>query len=566
MSPTAFPLTLTQTPQPAEPYAVLDLLQKQPELSKQHNQLLHICTHQPDMEHKANSYRWLFPEATILQFPAWDCLPYDRMSPKHSIMAERLACLHQLCQQTKSAHLTIILTSANAITQRVLPKEILIESSLTLAEEHTIPRDTLINTLSALGFLRVSKAVEQGEFAVRGSIIDIIPSGYDQGVRLDFFGDDIESMRFFDPLTQTTSADNKSARKNSITLLPASEVLLSDSSIETFRNQYRQTFGAISKANPVYESICNQSSFAGMEHLLPLFYTRLNTLFDYATNPLIIISKEAQQSMHDRMESIQDYYTVRKDTTTPPTHEHMGSHAPLPPDALYITDAGMEHILSHLPCTYLSAFDHALAGSTTIETHYKRSLNLVSIRTQQPTLDPYQQLAELVAGNAASGKHTLLAAMSEGSAARIEQLLTQHNISYKRIADSKALPKLKKDTLGLTVLATEQGFTSPELHLIAEQDWLGERIYRSTRKKRTSEVFLNEANSFSEGEYLVHRDHGIGRFTGLQTLEAGGGKHDCLKLLYDGDDRLFVPVENMEVLSRYGSDEESVRLDKLGAA
>lgn len=546
--------------------------------------ILHIATSDRALESLQQALAFFSPNTEILIFPAWDCMPYDRASPRPIIMAERMKILGILASPNTSKKPRIILTTTSAILQKLPPREIMGRMAFTIKRGEKLKQDALIAYLIEQGYRRVGKAMESGEFALRGGIIDIIPSGMEGGVRLDMFGDIVESLKAFEPMTQIS---NGTIEK--IDLLPVSEVLLNEENITRFRTGYRDLFGAVSKEDPLYEAISQGSSHIGMEHFLPLFYEQTESLIDYCGDTLITIDSEAQTAISERQESILDYYEARKTATSMTSKKNSfvsgAVYNPILPDSFFIMKDAWAKILRERDNLTFSPFNvpviPAQAGiylstDASLESDSRHSFqsrlggNDISINLR-PTLrfvqgqadnSPFVQLKT----QSEKGKPIILACASQGSRERLQTLLMEHNFHNIRIENWREHKNVKGKTIGLAVLPLEQGFETENITIFSEQDVLGERITRAAKKKKSSDVFLQEASNFAEGDLVVHKDHGIGRFEGLITLEVSGALHDCLKLIYAGDDKLFLPVENIEMLSRFGLDEDDIQLDKLGGA
>src|SRR5690242_757006 len=242
------------------------------------------------------------PEVEVLSIPGWDCLPYDRASPALRVMAERLATLSAL--QAKPEKPLLLVATASAATQRMLTPFRIRQLSRRIAVGERVPREALVEQLNALGYQRADTVAEHGEYAVRGSLIDVFPAGEELALRLDFFGDEIDSVRRFDP------ADQRSTDKaEAFTLMPASEALLDPDTIKRFRSRYREKFGATATQDPLYQALSDGRRMAGMEHWLPLLEERLSTLFDHlGENDLLIRDAAADQALESRREAIEDYY------------------------------------------------------------------------------------------------------------------------------------------------------------------------------------------------------------------------------------------------------------------
>ena len=496
----------------------------------------------------ADTLAFFAPEIEVLLFPAWDCLPYDRISPHASIISERMRTLSRLALRSEKNPLIVIATT-NAFLQRVLPQSRLFDAAFEARPGDTIPREKLQDYLVRNSYRRVGTANEPGEFAMRGSIIDIVPPGAERGLRLDFLGDTLETIRSYDPLSQVS--EEKIAQ---IALIPASEILLDETAIERFRTRYRELFGAAAAEDPLYTAISEGRHYAGMEHWLPLFYPALESITDYLPQSTLVFDHTVPELLTERDETIADYYDARKQSKTGFSGDFGGStYRPLPPSYLYLDEAERP-----APQIQLSPFAEADARYD-----YKPAPDLYaeSGAAQQSVFDALKtQIPTKV-----SGETMVIACYSEGSRTRMAALLAEHDITTKPIAN------WREATAGfpgvhLALLGLPRGFTHEKIQVFSEADILGEKIVRKPKRKANAEKFLAEASTLTEGELVVHKNHGIGRFMGLETLVVANVAHDCLKIIYHGDDRLYVPVENLDLISRYGSHEGAVQLDKLGGA
>jgi len=257
------------------------------------------------------------PEVDVIEFPAWDCLPFDRASPALSISAQRLSALFRL--QAPIAGSQLIVTTINAVLQRVLTPFRIRESVREFKVGTTIGHESLAALLTRQGYTRADTVVDHGEFALRGSIVDIFPSSLNEGLRLDFFGDELESLRLFDPSTQMSTGLLKQHL-----LLPASEALIDDASIKRFRGRYRELFGAASTQDPLYEAVSDGRRLAGMEHWLPLFEDKLATLFDYLSDDdLVVMDAGVAAASDERLSDIADYPPLNRSTLRPSSLFHL---------------------------------------------------------------------------------------------------------------------------------------------------------------------------------------------------------------------------------------------------
>ena len=540
------PLTLARVARGSQPLVLADLARAAK------GRAVFIAPDEAAMRALADAAQYFAPELEILEFPAWDCLPYDRASPALSVSARRLAALHRL--QAGKAGAQLLVTTANAVTQRVLTPFRIRESVREFRVGIEIGRESLAALLQRQGYSRSDTVIDKGEYAVRGSIVDIFPSGMDEALRLDFFGDELESLRSFDPTTQMSTG-----RLDSHLLLPASEALLDEDSIKRFRSRYRELFGAHATQDPLYEAVSEGRRLAGMEHWLPLFEDRLATLFDHlGKDDLVVIDSAAQGSIEERLGDLADYFEQRKASAG----QAKGSYRPLAPDALYLAKDEIAAALAAAPAHKASPFPEPDSDKV-VDFGFRAGRNFSAERGRGDNV--YPVLAAHLAETGKAGRRPLLAAYSRGSRARIASILEEAGVRVA-LADSwqEALGLSARGKAAALVLPLEASFANDELELLTEQDILGDRLVRRRKKKKDADAFLAELSALNAGDLVVHMDHGIGKYLGLEPITVGKSAHDCVMLEYAGGDKLFIPVENLEVLSRYGSSEHAVALDRLG--
>ncbi len=517
--------------------------------------LLHAARDDARMARLSEALAFFAPDAEVLRFPAWDCLPYDRVSPNPELVAERIATLARLLEPPRGPR--IVLTTINALVQLVPPRHVFQDSSLTLAVNTTIKPETLVAFLEANGYGRAATVMEPGEYAVRGGIIDLFAAGLPEPVRLDFFGDTIDSIRAFDPTSQRSAA-----KVPGLTLRPVSEVSLDKASIARFRTGWRELFGNAAAEDPVYLSISEGRRHPGMEHWVPLFHDAMETLLDYLPGASVSLDNQSSDVLAARLEMIADHHAARRavprDGETP--------YRPLPPERLYLDLTGWTAMLSSFPQFAFSPFSMP-EGASGIDAGGRPGPIFAQFAPSGaaagPGINVFDQLKAQAERWRAEGRRLVVAAWTRGSRERLGNLLREHGFA-PAMADSW------KDTVGnpasLVVLGLERGFLAESVAVVSEQDLLGERISRPPRRRKRADQFIAEATEIAEGDLVVHQDHGIGRYDGLVTLTVTGAAHDCLRLIYDGGDKLFLPVENIEMLSRFGSEAGGVALDKLGGS
>jgi len=568
--------------------------------------VIHVALDDARAALQADALSFFAPQVEVVAFPAWDCLPYDRVSPHADIVSMRIAALERMRKDFRRP--CVILTTVNALSQKTLPPDVLEQASLSAAVGDTLPIERLRAFLARNGYVNAGTVREAGEFAVRGGIVDLYPPGYDAPLRLDFFGDEIESIRLFDPLTQVTT--DKTDRLH---LGPIAEVILGEASIAHFRSAYRDLFGAVTDKDALYEAVSQGGKFAGVEHWLGLFYPRLFSLFDYLPEGPVVFDYQSEAAIVSRLQQVEDFYQARRslyDAAKRAKKKDSGvPYKPAPVSSLYLSKPDIDEALKGRAVATFSPFklsaienksmscprrraSHlisyekengtpACAGVTTvqierggeqqeslskaIDCQAQRGPDFAASRATKKEDDLYLDLQAYVHEQQKQNRRAVLACYSRGSAERMAGLLRAHGTSAQiHEAGFDALKKLDARLIALVILGLEHGFVAPDLALVTEQDLLGDRLVRAPKKRRMAKEFQLELGTLNAGDFVVHADHGIGRFEGLETVTVLNVPHDCVKLIYDGGDKLFVPVENLDLLTRYGGPESGATLDKLG--
>ena len=516
--------------------------------------LVHVARDDQHLAQLEEQLKYFAPSLDIKRFPAWDCLPYDRVSPSADILAKRLSVLAELLNPATKPFL--LLTTINAVLQRVVPKSLIQGGNFTAVPGQSIKDETLQTFLVNNGYSRCGTVVDRGDFAVRGGLIDIFPPGAEQPVRLDFFGDTLESIRQFDAQSQRSTAQLKS-----LTIHPANEVLLNKASIATFRTAYAEALGGIDLNDPLYESVTNARIYQGMEHWLPLFHSELATLFDYVPEAIWSLSYSTAESMAARHDQVAEFYDARREALG---KQSFGAapYKPLKPERLYISETEWNQLCADRTVLEISPFENPSRDAISFSGKQGRSFAVERAEAGGNIYDAVRQHTEQLRK---ANKRTLISCWSHGSAERLSTILHDHGLAPLVIANNWAeAAKHQIAIVSLIILPLEQGFETFDQAIVSEQDILGDRLVRRARKAKKAADFLSELSSLSPGDLMVHVDHGIGRFEGLRTIEVQGAPHDCLLLIYAENSRLFLPVENLELLSRYGSESEGVLLDRLG--
>lgn len=507
-----------------------------------------------------DTLRFVDPGLPVLDLPAWDCLPYDRVSPGADAAARRLAAMSAMAELRANPHRAAVIVSANALLQRMPPAEQIGAQGFSARPGNQVDMTALTARLETSGFERVSTVRDVGEYAVRGGILDLFAPGWDEALRLDFFGDTLESIRAFDIATQRTTGQRKE-----VSLQAMSEITLSPEVISRFRRNYIETFGAPSRDDALYSAVSEGRRFAGMEHWLPLFHERLDSVLDYLPDAPLVFDHLAEEALGERHALIVDHYEARRTQMEGTELGGAVPYKPVSPETLYLDPKEINAAAAARRVIHFTPF-------ATPETNKARIYHAGAVAGRNfaeeradPKANVFDHAVKHIGALRANGKRVLIAGWSEGSAERLSQILAEHNLgNMARIDTLGELEKLPPEKAGIGVLPLEAGFETPVLAVIGEQDILGDRLVRRAKKRKKASDFISEVAALSAGDIVVHADHGIGRFVGLKTIEAMGAPHDCLELRYAGDDRLFLPVENIELLSRYGSDGPDTMLDKLG--
>ena len=526
------------------------------EVAKANAPVLYVARDDKGVRAMQEALAFFAPKASVISFPAWDCLPYDRVSPNPAISAARMATLAALTGPLSGKPM-IVLTTLNAAMQRVPARELIEGAAFSAGVNERVDEDALRAFLVRMGFTQAPSVTEPGDYAIRGGIIDIYPPGQSGPVRLDFFGDTLDGARRFDVESQRTTE-----KLDRVDLAPVSEVILDDAAITRFRQNYRIEFGAAGTDDPLYEAVSAGKKHAGAEHWLSFFYDDLETLFDYLPGASIVLADQVDAARTSRWETIADQYDNRQEAMT--AKGRLDSvYKPAPPEGLYLDDAAWSADIAKHRVLALSVLPQA-TGPGVIDKGGRIGRDFAPER-QSEQLSLFGALKDHITSERKNAQ-VIMASYSEGARERLEGLLADEGLEGTTpIKDFRDVPEGVGGVF-LSVWPLEAGFKGTykgdAISVISEQDVLGDRLVTRPKKKRRADNFLTETQSLSPGDLIVHVDHGVGRFKGLEVVTALGAAHECLLLEYAGGDRLYLPVENIELLSRYGHDEGL--LDKLG--
>ena len=519
------------------------------EVGKSGAPVLHIARDDRRLTEMQAALAFYAPEMPVVVFPAWDCLPYDRVSPNADICAARMATLAALAHGMPKQF--VLLTTLNAATQRVPARGLLKEASFTARVNSRIDEAALKQYLVRMGFTQSPTVMEAGDYAVRGGIIDIFPPGEAGPVRLDLFGDVLDSARRFDPASQRTTE-----KLDVVELAPVSEVILDEAAITRFRQNYRIEFGAAGTDDPLYEAISAGRKHAGAEHWLGFFHDHLETLFDYVPTATVTLDDQVTPTRLARWTMIEDAYDTRMFALK--QKGRMDSvYKPAPPALMYLDDPTWEAVTADRRVLQFTPLKQS-TGLGVIDAGGRIGRDFAPER-QQENVNLFKSLMLHVKARSSEGP-VVVASYSEGARERLMGLLEDEGAG--EVIPVQNFSRVGKSGLHLAIWPLEKGFETKGLTVISEQDVLGDRLIRQTKKKRKAENFLTETQSLTPGDLVVHVDHGVGRYKGLEVVQALGAAHECILLEYAEGSKLYLPVENIELLSKFGH--EDGLLDRLG--
>ncbi|WP_118803063.1 transcription-repair coupling factor [Haemophilus haemolyticus] len=515
------------------------------EIAEQNQNLTVVVT--PDTRSAVRLSRILseLSSQNVCLFPDWETLPYDTFSPHQEIISSRLSALFHLQNAKKG----IFLLPISTLMQRLCPPQYLQHNVLLIKKGDRLVIDKMRLQLEAAGYRAVEQVLEHGEYAVRGALLDLFPMGSAVPFRLDFFDDEIDSIRTFDVDTQRTLDEI-----NSINLLPAHEFPTDDKGVEFFRAQFRETFGEIRRdPEHIYQQISKGTLISGIEYWQPLFFSEMATLFDYLPEQTLFVDMENNQTQGERFyQDAKQRYEQRKVDPMRPL---------LPPEKLWLNVDEVNRRLKSYPRITFKA--EKVRSSVRQKNLPVAALPEVTIQSQQKEpLGQLRQFIEHFKGN------ILFSVETEGRRETLLDLLSALKLKPKQI---ESLDQAENEKFSLLVCSLEQGFIieqSLPVAIIGEANLLGERVQQRSRDKRKTinpDTLVRNLAELKIGQPVVHLDHGVGRYGGLVTLDTGGIKAEYLLLNYANESKLYVPVTSLHLISRYvGGSDESAPLHKLG--
>ncbi|QCS24563.1 transcription-repair coupling factor [Rickettsia parkeri] len=473
----------------------------------------------------------------IYYFPSYNTIPYDHTSPNANILSRRAETLIKLTTNNSNSNKLLITHTVNLLN-KLPPKDFFSKYFLKLSPKMKFTTDELAMFLVENSFTRNAISIDVGEFAVRGEIIDIILSG-PKAYRIHFSWGYIESIKEFDIDTQIST---KSCRE--LIISPANEIVLNSETIGNFKNNYLRNFGVNHTDNALYEAVISGRKFTGYEQLLPLFYDSCSNLIDYLNDPIFIFDNLSKQAILEFEHSYNDFYSARSEANK---LKFNSFYPTLSPTSLYFTASEITELLEQKN-NILLTFENSEQASLI------KNIAVTSFIEKKTVFD---KLFEVIKAN--SHKKIIIGSSVLSSFERIKSIIQNYEYKYNEI---NKLDEAKASIINVAIIPLNQSFYTKEYLFITASELLEEKPNSTNTNKKLKNILL-ELDNLAEGEFVVHKDHGIGQFLKLEVLEIKGKPHDFLKILYAGNDKLYIPVESIEVIKKYGND--NAELDKLGS-
>ena len=507
--------------------------------------ILVICDNSQQANALEEQVRFYAPGLQLLHFPDWEILPYDRFSPHQDIVSERLRCLYTLSQSPRA----VLFVPITTLMQRLSPPDFIRQHSLQIRSGDTLDMQQLRRQLDAANYQCVDTVYEHGEFAVRGSIVDLFPMGSDQPYRIEWFDNEIEKIRTFAPDSQLTTAVVPA-----IDLLPAREFPLDRDSVLQFEENWYRHFDNISlKETRFYPDLKQRIAFPGIEFYLPLFFEHSASLLQHLPADALLLSTARVEvnCRHYWQEIQQRYEQYRVDR----------QHPLLPPEQLFVPENQLFEQIRHYPRIVLSEQPQHEPARGFYAFASKTPADLgIDAHASQPYRLLQQHLADI-------DHPLLLCAESLGRREALLEIFRQLKLPVSECSSWQDFVE-RQPALAMTVSPIDQGLVLDNIELVAESQLFGNRVQQRRRRKAShdnSDMLIKSLTELKEGHAVVHIDHGIGRYTGLQTIEVDGQPQEFVTLTYADDARLYVPVTSLHLISRYsGADSEHAPLHRLG--
>ncbi|MGB1302134.1 MAG: CarD family transcriptional regulator, partial [Pseudoalteromonas tetraodonis] len=520
-------------------------------VKQQDNLVLIVTPDTPSALRLETELEYLLPDNPVMIFPDWETLPYDHFSPHQDIISARLATLNTLKNEQQS----VLIMPVSTLMLRTAPASFIYGSTLNFKVGDRLDTHALRENLEQAGYMHVQQVMEHGEYAIRGSIVDLYPMGSKHPFRLDFFDDELDTIRLFD--VETQRSDEKVEK---IELLPAHEFPTNDTDIERFRINYREKFGASAEQDSVYMQVSKGNWPGGIEYYMPLFFDRLATIFDYLPESTTVMQLgDLEHAADNFWHDVNVRYENRRVDPLRPL---------LPPDELY---QPINELFSNLGNYGRIRLSQAKLGTKAGNKNLAVN-ELPNVRIDHKQHEPYNAFISYVAEQKKKKGRVVISVESDGRRESLLSILKPSGLKFKEFDTFEQFINSGSD-VGLIVSPLEQSVvlsTKPSLSIITEQELLGIKVSQRRRRKHkyeaSQDALIRNLAELKEGQPVVHLDHGVGRYQGLQTIDAAGVVTEFVTIIYAGEAKLYVPVSALHMLSRYsGGEEASAPLHKLGS-
>ena len=500
----------------------------------------------------------MYPDLSFINIPAWDCLPYDNASPSNGIIGERIKSFIKLSDINNNPRL--ILVTINALIQKNIPINYFSKYKLNIKLKDNLNINTFLKKINILGYKRTSSVMKIGEYALRGGIIDIFPPNYDYPLRIDLFSEEVESIKFFDVLTQISNKKIKN-----INIIPTSEIIMDDVNIDNFKSKYKKLFGIKSIEDEIFQLVREKQKVNGIEHWISLFYEKLFTLFEILDKKYIFLLDHGfEEISKSRIDDIKDYFDTRNINynEAKKNKNTINCYKPINSSDLYLDLKKLKIFFSRnttisLSLIKLNDVEQNLSSS--------KSRNFWLEREYLKT-NFIDEFINYIKNKILKKNKVIIACKSLKSRKKIYDLLNKNNIFDIDIKNNYFLNPFKKNnSISLMILHIDNGFVIDNLILISESDIFGKVNRNKSNQKKPINIALEEADSFEMGDYLIHQDYGVGIYNGIKTINVNKVSQDCVELIYLSNDKLLLPVQNINLISKFSGKYSEVTLDKLGS-
>ncbi len=508
---------------------------------------IHILTREGELKQFSDMLKFFNDKVEVIVYPAWDCLPYSNISPRKEIISKRYSALRALEGVSKSYK--IILLSVDSVIQKIVPIKEILQKSFSLKMNQKVILSNLIEWLEKMGYSRQTNVYSIGEYALRGGILDVFVPEIKYPIRLDFFGTKLEKIRTFDPSSQRSNGSIKA-----VNIFPVSEIILDEEAINIFRQNYRRTIGTVKTDDRVYNSISEKILIEGIEHWLPLFNPKLVPIFSFLKRASLSYDSDLQVMIENKWEQIVESRSFDlKNVSNNPNKLSL-----LAASSHYLSPSEFTKTISIYD---IKKIDQLFTNK--IKTTYSSTKDFAVERNKED-ISLFNEVAKYLKQRVKK-RPIVLSGHSEGSIKRLIHVLKEHDLTVvRRIENINQINDAPRQ-LYYAVTRLDVGFSTPSFEIITEKSIFGGNLRSSKAAKlRNLTAVFEDLNSLSIKDLVVHIDYGIGMFMGLKSFEINGVNNDFLQIDYAGSDKIFLPVENIELISPLGFSD--AKLDRLGSS